>query len=83
MSAAVAVAPAEAPVGGRLPLAPLLAAVDGSSGLLALRVGVDRRTVTRWRHEGLDALRADRCAVALGQHPAEVWGRAWWSVDDA
>ena len=32
-----------------------------------------RRTVQRWRHQGLSARQADRAAVRAGFHPANIW----------
>ena len=46
---------------------------DGWASNLARRVGVDRRNVHRWVHDGLSYIRADEAAVALGLHPALVW----------
>lgn len=42
-------------------------------------VGCSRRAVHRWRHAGLTWDAADRAAVAVGLHPANVWGREWWA----
>lgn len=28
----------------------------------------------------LSPFQADRLAVALGMHPADVWGNAWWKA---
>lgn len=75
---------------GRLPLAPLERLVatwyimagqlraGNAAQTIADAAGVCRRTVDRWRHKGLDEATADRIAVALGYHPCEVWGDAWW-----
>lgn len=42
----------------------------------ALRAGVTRRTVQRWRHEGgvPDSI-ADRTAIRFGYHPTLIWPR--------
>lgn len=45
---------------------------------LAEEVGVSQRQVHRWRAQGLSWMVADRVAVALGTHPAIVWGNAFW-----
>lgn len=56
---------------------------DGYRGLVSPLVviaelaRVDRRTVHRWRHEGLTLEVADDVAVRLGFHPSEVWPD-WW-----
>jgi hypothetical protein len=61
---------------------PLLALFPGATdGEIADRTGVSRHTVLRWRH-GTTALypaTADRIAVRLGLHPANLWGDAWWT----
>jgi len=37
--------------------------------------------VSRWRLEGgIPEHAADRVACALGRHPSNVWGRAWWDL---
>jgi hypothetical protein len=48
-----------------------------SAAEVANLVGVDKRTVARWRAHGVDAHQADRAATAAGWHPIEVWGEAW------
>ena len=51
-------------------------------GKIASVLGLDLSTVHRWRRRGsLTAVVADHAANALGLHPAEVWGDAWWDVD--
>jgi len=55
-----------------------------SVSAFARDAGVDRRTVHRWIASGLDPDTADRLAVhVLGCHPFEVFGRAWFDIDDA
>ncbi len=57
---------------------------------LARDLGLPVRTVHRWHRTGaVPATSADRAAVALGHHPAEIWPTAWsgldpadWSTDD-
>ena len=34
---------------------------------------INRRTVHRWRRDGLSERQADRLATSIGYHPAEVW----------
>lgn len=48
----------------------------------ARRLGVSREQVTRWanRRQNITPLQADRCAVRLGHHPADIWGQAWWDI---
>lgn len=46
-------------------------------------LGVSSRLVSNWRIIGLSAYDADRCAVALGLHPSEIYGRAWFTELDA
>lgn len=47
---------------------------------LAERLGTDRTAVYRWLGGGIhwDPWQADRYAIRLGMHPAEVWGQQWW-----
>ena len=58
----------------RWPLQPLLDAIAHPPvSTLAVRVGVSSRTVWRWHHNGLTDHQADRVAIALGYHPANIW----------
>jgi hypothetical protein len=58
----------------RWPLGPLLdAAGHPTANDLAAWIGVSARTVWRWHHQGLTDTQADRAAIALGWHPANVW----------
>lgn len=62
----------------RLPIGPALDVlrswgVEWPVAELADRVGVTRGTVHRWQHSGVDVWTADRVAVVLGRHPANVW----------
>lgn len=67
----------------RLPLAPvmeLVAPIDDA--LLAERLGVTRRSVVRWRRDGLTPPRADEVATRLGRHPRDLWGALYdWAED--
>jgi hypothetical protein len=46
---------------------------------LAEKVGVQHRTLLRWRNEGgVPLSKADGVAIALGRHPVEVWGIGAW-----
>ena len=42
---------------------------------LAIRLGVNRATIQRWRNPKttLNQWDADRYAVRLGKHPSEIW----------
>lgn len=44
-----------------------------TNALLAERIGVTRRTIARWRGQGLSIIQADRVATALHRHPMELW----------
>lgn len=55
----------------RLPFSPLDVGLDVSA--IALRLGVDRRQVYRWRESGVTVTQADELAVRLGCHPTELW----------
>lgn len=39
-----------------------------------------RSVIQRWRKTGLNLRSADRVALALGRHPFELWGRAYWGA---
>lgn len=56
-----------------LPAAPLLAEFGGNACATARAVGVTVRAVERWKSGGLSALQADRAAIAIGIHPANLW----------
>jgi hypothetical protein len=47
-------------------------------GDMAAMVGTSRRNLMRWSVEGIPELSADRVAVSLGLHPAELWPE-WWA----
>jgi hypothetical protein len=77
-----------------LPLDPLrklaelkadLHAEDGRGGfterLFAEMLGTTAMSLNRWSKTGMVPwASADECAVALGLHPALVWGDLWWNV---
>lgn len=53
---------------------------DGELGGRAIgaAVGFSPKTVNYWQHVGhLTVDTADKCAVALGQHPSAIWPE-WW-----
>lgn len=55
---------------------------EDDSGI-ARFLGVHRSTVYRWRtgkQNMLNAYIADRLAMRLGKHPAQLWGNLWWST---
>ena len=52
----------------------------GGLAELARRTGEHPRQVQRWKHRGIPLERADSMAIALGLHPAEVWGDEWWEA---
>lgn len=48
---------------------------------LAARIGVSRRQVHRWIADGgVPFYSADAAARALGDHPCDLWGGAWWAA---
>lgn len=49
---------------------------------LVERSGVTRRTIQRYRTNGLTDAGADRIACALGIHPALLWPDWWLTGDD-
>ncbi|MDQ6782724.1 MAG: hypothetical protein M3063_04640 [Actinomycetota bacterium] len=68
----------------RFPIEPLSAMCPGPGDpimLLSRRLGISGGNIHRACRAGLTWSLADRWAVALGFHPAEVWGQAWWSLD--
>ena len=62
----------------RFPIAELESCLGGTSAReMAGLLKVSSRTVVRYRRRGLSVVQADRAAVAVGFHPAEVWPN-WW-----
>jgi hypothetical protein len=49
-----------------------------ASTVLVEVCGLSGRDLARARTEGLTEAQADRCAVRLRLHPAEIWGMEWW-----
>ena len=68
--------------GVKVPLDPLLRLYDGNVSLLAEVLDRSRRVVTRWKALGLSLVQADRCAVALGHHPVDLWPD-WYEATEA
>jgi len=54
----------------RWPIQPLAALIAGS---VKETFGIDAETLRRYRTHGIPESVADRWAVRLGRHPAEVW----------
>lgn len=46
-------------------------------------VGVDKRTIARWRAAGneLSWRAADSAAINMGEHPIRIWGDDWLALD--
>lgn len=44
---------------------------------LGYRLGVTRRTVKRWRKDGIPIQNADAAVTSLGYNPINVWGLYW------
>lgn len=59
---------------------PCAKGVRNPQSALARRLDIPLRTVQRWARHGLQWWSADRAAIALGVHPCEVWGGAWWAL---
>lgn len=68
----------------RLPFAPVDALKgDIDDGTLAEKVGVDRKTIVRWRRHGVTWDNADRLAARLGWHAETLWPDEWARLTDA
>lgn len=49
----------------------------------AAALGLKLNTVRAWRHRPtISVFNADRVAVALGCHPFDIWGWAWYEIPD-
>lgn len=71
----------------RLSIDPLLelaaqGMVEPNAHKLAVVLGCASGDIWRWLAGGVTWTAADRLAVRLGYHPAEVWGADWWALDD-
>jgi hypothetical protein len=67
----------------RYPTAPLLATFNNlTAAEVAVKFGVNRTTVIRWRNPKttLNQWDADRYAIMLGKHPGEIW-HDWFDID--
>jgi transcriptional regulator with XRE-family HTH domain len=67
-----------------LPIKPLLDLTELLSPTdTASLCGVSRVTVYRWRRGESASIAvhdADRIAIRLGMHPAQLWGDDWWDI---
>lgn len=59
----------------------LLRKREGLSHLARL-TGFSRRTMQRFRVDGIPVSQADRIAIHFGFHPFEIWGEDWWVTGD-
>lgn len=65
----------------KLPVERLLAFAGCGTEQLAERLGLGHGAARNaLKRGGLTAATADRWAVALGYHPAEIWGDDWWAI---
>lgn len=55
----------------------------GCDHAIADTFGVDRRTVQRWKHDGISIYKADELAVELGTHASLLWGSAYYDAIDS
>lgn len=62
----------------RLPWAPLARRLPAHTIDAAAHLGVDARTIARYRNDGVPTEDADRLAVAAGTTPTNVWGTAYY-----
>lgn len=62
------------PIPGHLPFEP----VENAYRNVNVRFRASSDTLWRWRFEGLDIFRADQLCIAIGLHPYEVYGEAWY-----
>lgn len=46
-------------------------------GLLADRLGCTRRTLHRWKNDGIPISKADKAAIKVGSHAAYIWPDQW------
>lgn len=66
-----------------LPFGPLAERLgDVSDREMARRAGLhtDSTRIAYWREHGVSWIMADRVAIHIGCHPAEVWGDAWLEI---
>ncbi len=75
--------PAYTERGPRLPFAPLerQAFLQGAESLedIGLRLGLNKRSIERYRRYGVPLTRADEIACRNGWHPSMLWPE-WWEV---
>lgn len=65
----------------RYPLEPLAARSGLPRHQLAIRINASNLSMHRYERDGLTIWQADRFAVRLGFHPANVWPD-WWHPTD-
>jgi len=47
-------------------------------GTVAGLTGMSYGGVKRWHQTGIPMWTADRLAIKLGAHPADIWPKEWW-----
>jgi hypothetical protein len=61
-----------------LPAEPLFELFDGADdGVIADACGLSRRTIVRWRRQGIPWIQADRICAHLCVHPILLWRDEW------
>lgn len=58
---------------------------DTDDVAVAEALGCNRAMVNKWRNDKaymISCWRADRMSIAIGLHPALVWGEQWWTDVD-
>ena len=46
---------------------------------IARTIGMSTNTMLMWDKTGVPVWTADRLAVKLGAHPADIWPDEWWN----
>lgn len=46
---------------------------------IAKTIGMSERNMKNWHHHGIPLFSADKLAVKLGAHPADIWPDEWWN----
>lgn len=66
-----------------LPLKPAMRAVNADNYVHAARLlGIDVRTIWRYKHRGIPLYMADRIADNIGTHPITIWGTEYTEACD-
>jgi hypothetical protein len=68
--------------GPLLPWCPLARHLPANAGDAADHLGITRDRLRQHRDNGVTAELADHYAVAVGLHPSQVWGAAWWTATE-